>query len=63
MDAGKAASTATKGERSLPAIHLEVSRASAAAIDAVEAQGGTVTCAHFNRLALRALVRSIHTCR
>lgn len=56
-DAGEAASLATKGTRTLPAIHLEVSRASAGAIEAVEAQGGTVTCAHFNRLALRALVR------
>lgn len=55
-DAAVAAAAATKGTRSLPALHLEVSRASAAAIDAVEAQGGTVTCAHFNRLALRALV-------
>ena len=36
-------------------VHLEVSRASAAAIAAVESAGGTVTCAHYNRLALRAL--------
>lgn len=55
-DAAVAAAAATKGARSLPALHLEVSRASAGAIDAVEAQGGTVTCVHFNRLALRALV-------
>lgn len=45
-----------KGVVSLPAVHLEVSRASAAAIEYVESHGGTVTCAHFNRLALRALV-------
>lgn len=56
-DAAVAAAAATKGARSLPPLHLEVSRASAAAIDAVEAQGGTVTCAHFNRLALRALLK------
>lgn len=56
-DMAKAVAAATKGSRSLPAIHLEVSRASAAAIEAVESQGGTVTCAHFNRLALRSLVR------
>jgi len=30
-------------------LHLEVSRASAAAIAAVEQAGGSVTCAHFNR--------------
>lgn len=56
-DAARAASEATKGAKTLQPIHLEVSRASAGAIEAVEAQGGTVTCAHFNRLALRALVR------
>lgn len=55
-DVGKAAAEATKGEKSLQPIHLEVSRASAGAIEAIESQGGTVTCAHFNRLALRALV-------
>jgi len=38
-------------------LHLEVSSASAEAIKAVEAVGGTVTCVHFNRLALRALVK------
>ena len=36
-------------------IHIEVSRASASAIKAVEDAGGTVTCAHYDRLALRAL--------
>mmetsp|Transcript_23681 Transcript_23681/g.74100 ORF Transcript_23681/g.74100 Transcript_23681/m.74100 type:complete len:270 (-) Transcript_23681:147-956(-) len=39
------------------AIHVEVSRASKKAIEAVEAAGGTVTCAHYNRLALRALLK------
>lgn len=58
-DAARAVAIATKGTRSLQPIHLEVSRASAGAVDAVEAQGGTVTCAHFNRLALRALVRGV----
>jgi hypothetical protein len=38
-------------------IHLEVSAASAEAIKAVEAAGGTVTCVHFNKLALRALIK------
>ena len=38
-------------------IHLEVSAASAEAIKAIEAQGGTVTCTYFNALALRALLR------
>ena len=38
-------------------VHLEVSAASAQAISAVEAAGGSVTCAHFNRLALRALLK------
>lgn len=55
-DVGRAAAEATKGTKSLQPLHLEVSRASAGAIEAIESQGGTVTCAHFNRLALRALV-------
>lgn len=38
-------------------IHLEVSRASKGAISAIEAVGGTVTCTHFNALALRALMK------
>ena len=38
-------------------VHLEVSRASKSAIAAVEAAGGTVTCAHYNRLAMRALLK------
>lgn len=38
-------------------LDLVVSRASTSAIEAVEAAGGTVTCAHYNRLALRALFR------
>lgn len=50
------AAAAGEGVRPLPAIHVEVSRASAAAIEYVESSGGTVTCTHFNRLALRALV-------
>ena len=39
------------------AIHIEVSQASLKAIEAVEAKGGTVTCMHYNRLALRALLK------
>jgi len=38
-------------------IHLEVSQASVEAIKAVEKAGGTVTCVHFNELALRALLK------
>lgn len=38
-------------------VHFEVTSASAEAIKAVEAAGGTVTCTHFNTLALRALVK------
>ncbi|CAM9157884.1 unnamed protein product, partial [Discosporangium mesarthrocarpum] len=45
------------GAGGLPQIHLEVSRASTSAISAVEAAGGTVTCTHFNALALRALLK------
>lgn len=40
-------------------IHLEVTSASEEAIKAVEAAGGTVTCTHFNTLALRALVQPL----
>jgi large subunit ribosomal protein L15 len=36
---------------------LEISRASETAIDAVEAIGGEVTTVHYNRLALRALLK------
>ena len=38
-------------------IHLEVSQASEEAIRAIEKAGGTVTCVHFNELALRALIK------
>jgi len=40
-------------------IHLEVSNASKGAINAIEAAGGTVTCTHFNRLAMRALIHPV----
>jgi hypothetical protein len=36
-------------------IHLEVSQSSRKAIETIEATGGTVTCTHFNTLAVRAL--------
>lgn len=36
-----------------------MSSASASAIAAVEAAGGTVTCVHFNKLALRALTKPL----
>lgn len=38
---------------------MEVSFASEEAIKAVEKAGGTVTCVHFNRLALRALIKPL----
>jgi large subunit ribosomal protein L15 len=38
-------------------LHLEVSMSSASAIKMVEDAGGTVTCVHFNALALRALMK------
>ena len=38
-------------------LHLEVSFASKSSIDMVEKAGGTVTCVHFNKLALRALIK------
>ncbi|KAJ1421553.1 ribosomal protein L18e/L15P [Ochromonadaceae sp. CCMP2298] len=40
-------------------VHFEVSAASVGAIEAVQSAGGTVTCVHFNRLALRALVKPL----
>lgn len=40
-------------------IHLEVTQASEEAIKAVEAAGGTVTCVHFNTLAMRALIKPL----
>jgi len=44
------------GEKFTTPIHIEVSNASKGAIKAIEAAGGTVTCTHFNKLALRALI-------
>jgi large subunit ribosomal protein L15 len=44
-------------ERLKQPIHIKVSRASEAAIEAVESKGGTVTCVHYNELALRVLLR------
>ncbi len=38
-------------------VHLEVSDASESAIECVERLGGTVTCIHLNRLALRAMLK------
>lgn len=38
-------------------IHLEVSKATPAAIKAIEQAGGTVTCTYFNTLALRVLTK------
>jgi len=38
-------------------VHLEVTSASVAAIEAVEAIGGTVTSAHVNTLGMRALIK------
>ena len=44
-------------ERLKTPLVLEVSRASESAIDAMEAVGGEVTTVHYNRLALRALLK------
>ncbi len=44
-------------ERLRSPLKLEVSRASQSAIEALEAVGGEVTTVHFNRLALRALMK------
>lgn len=38
-------------------MHFEVTSASAEAIKTIEAHGGTVTAVHFNRLAMRALIK------
>ena len=38
-------------------IRIEISRASRTAIEAIEAAGGSVTTVHYNRLALRALLK------
>jgi len=43
--------------RAARAPRAEVSRASRSAIMAIEAAGGTVTCAHYNKLAVRALLK------
>ena len=45
-----------KGTITTP-IQLHVSRASGAAIDAIEQAGGQVTTVHYNQLALRALLK------
>ena len=42
--------------------HIEVSRASATAIEAIEKAGGTVTCVHFNRC-VRARARRVGSAR
>ena len=44
-------------DRLRDALNLELSRASQAAIEAVEAVGGQITTVHYNRLALRALLK------
>ena len=44
------------GELKSP-VHLEVTRASQTAIEAVERAGGSVTTVHYNRLNLRALLK------
>lgn len=44
-------------ERLKTPLVLEVSRASVGAIDAIEAVGGDVTSVHYNKLALRALLK------
>mmetsp|Transcript_19855 Transcript_19855/g.24497 ORF Transcript_19855/g.24497 Transcript_19855/m.24497 type:complete len:294 (+) Transcript_19855:65-946(+) len=44
-------------ERLRSSIKIEVSRASSAAIEAIESVGGEVTTVHYNKLALRALLK------
>ena len=44
-------------ERLRTPIKLDISRASAGAIEAIEKVGGEVTAVHYNRLALRALLK------
>jgi len=44
-------------ERLTTPFRLEISRASEAAIEALEAVGGEVTTVHYNKLALRALLK------
>ena len=66
LDAGLCTSSSVKHgikllakgkERLKTPIHLEIARASEEAIQAVEAIGGEVTTVHYNRLALRALLK------
>jgi large subunit ribosomal protein L15 len=38
-------------------VDLEVSKASKTAIEAIESQGGKITCAHYNTLGLRVLLK------
>ena len=38
-------------------VNIEVSRASAKAIEAIENQGGTIVTAHYNRLGFRVLLK------
>jgi len=38
-------------------IDIEVSRASKTAIEAIERRGGKITCAHYNKLGLRLLLK------
>lgn len=44
-------------ERVTSPIRIEISRASKKAIDAIEGAGGEITTVHYNRLALRALLK------
>jgi large subunit ribosomal protein L15 len=44
-------------ERLRSPIKIEISRASAGAIEAIEKAGGEITTVHYNRLALRALLK------
>ena len=55
--AGTAGSSSSGEQPSFTPVHIEVSQASASAIEAIEAAGSTVVCKHYNRLALRALLK------
>eukprot|EP00605_Chrysophyceae_sp_TOSAG23-4_P000845 GSChrysophyteH1.ASY1.ANO1.936.1 assembled CDS len=50
---------AKNGSQMKNQIHLEVNGASEAAIKAIEQVGGTVTCIHLNKLAMRAMLKPI----
>ena len=55
--AATAGSSSSAEPGSFTPVHIEVSQASGSAIEAIEAAGSTIVCKHYNRLALRALLK------